>query len=150
MARDLSTGQERLLATFPNPQNRIMPLSPDGRALVARWVDGSPAKLHMATVAVDGSGTREVFTTDDRSSAQIVAWDRDGRSILFDQRQPGEGNRWGVMRVPAGGGPASLVFTTPSPIQGFDVSPDGSRIAYSSNESASELWALDNVLPMLK
>jgi hypothetical protein len=35
-------------------------------------------------------------------------------------------------------------------MQSFDVSPDGSRFAYSANESANELWALDNVLTMLK
>jgi Tol biopolymer transport system component len=149
---DLTTGQERVIATLPQPASSIS-LSPDGRTLALGWLAGAPtdAKLHIARVSVDGSGFREVFTRPDHLFGPgNVAWDRDGHSLLFTQEQPEGATHWGVMRVPAeGGGPATLVFPA-SNIQSYDLSPDGSRIAYSSNESATELWALDNVLPMLK
>lgn len=78
-----------------------------------------------------------------------MTWSKDGRSILFNQELPGADGQWRVVRVPADGGPATLVVATPS-LQSFDVSPDDSRIAYSVNERVTELWALDNVLPALK
>lgn len=89
-------------------------------------------------------------TTDHLLAASFVAWSKDGRSILFNQQQQAGTDHWGVMRVPAeGGGPATLVIAAPSMLS-FDVSPDGSRIAYSTSERPDELWALDNVLSALK
>jgi Tol biopolymer transport system component len=154
VAFDLTTSQESVLATF-QVQPSITALSPDGRMLAIGWVDGPRERrtLHIARVSIDGSGFREVFSQTSRlSGARTLAWDRDGRSILFDQQQPGGAGQWGVMRLPVNGGPATLVFAT-RPLNGyssFDLSPDGSIIAYGSDDPANELWALDNVLPMLK
>ena len=158
VADDLDTNEERvvfsLTQTAPSMRGTSIAVSPDGRTLALGWVENPPerTKLHIARVSVDGSGFREVFTrTDHLAGAFYLAWDPDGRSILFDQGQPrGAGaSPWGVMRVPADGGPATLVTTARS-IEGFDLSPDGSRYAYSVNERSGELWALDNVLPTLK
>jgi Tol biopolymer transport system component len=152
VAEDLVTGRERLVATVATANAGLrIALSPDGRTLALGWVERPGPKLHIARVSVDGSDFREVFTRADHLNGPgTVAWDRDGRSILFDQEQPGDAGRWGVMRVPAEGGPATLILAVPRRMQHFDLSPDGSRIVYSTNESASELWALDNVLPALK
>ena len=155
-AFDLNTGQERVvvpsISDAPILLGPALALSPDGRTLAIGWLnggEGTEAKLHIARVSVDGSGFREVFARPVFGGG-IVAWDRDGRSILFNQEQPEGASHWGVMRVPAeGSAQASLVMST-APIQGFDVSPDGSRIAYSANDRVVELWALDNVLPALK
>jgi Tol biopolymer transport system component len=153
---DLNTGQERQIfvsSAVRTPQGLAIALSPDGRTLALGWTESNPggSKLHIARVSVDGSDFREVFTRPDHAyGGGIVAWSKDGRSILFNQEQPGGATHWGVMRVPAeGGGPATLVFAT-GPMQGFDPSPDGSRFAYSARESPDELWALDNVLSALK
>lgn len=69
---------------------------------------------------------------------------------LFDQEQPGGG--MSVMRIPAEGGPPSLVFASRSMQRwSFDLSPDGLHLAFGSSErSYGELWALDNVLSTLK
>ena len=152
---DLATGQERPIFVSPTTRPLSFALSPDGRTLALGWIDRPPqeAKLHIARVSIDGSNFRDVFTTADHPfGANTVAWSRDGRSILFnqEQEQPLGDLHWGVTRVPVeGGGPATLAIATGN-MQGFALSPDGSRIAYSANESANELWALDNVLPALK
>jgi Tol biopolymer transport system component len=157
MAIDLDTGQERLVFTATNSGLEI-DLSPDGKTLALGWVDRSSdrAKMHIARVSIDGSSFREVFTSSDLPvglPAGLLGWDRDGRSILIRQPQPGEGGRWDIMRVPAGGGgPASLVFSTlhPNQLEKYGLNPDGSRFAYSTNDGAGQLWALDRVLSMLK
>ncbi len=146
---DLSTGKESQVFVAPTTGVLAIALSPDGRMLALGWFDRSSGG-HIARVSVDGGDFRDVFSgADHLFGSDVVAWSKDGHSILFNQEQPG-GAPWGVMRVPAdGGGPATLIFTA-TDILAFDPSPDGSRIAYSANESANELWALDNVLSGLK
>src|SRR5262249_2056578 len=123
-------------------------LSPDGRTLAILWADElfpvNSGKLHIARVSLDGSDFREILTLTDHIGVGTVAWDPDGRSILFEHK--------GVMRVPAdGGGQPTLVFDGRGMDRvDFDVSRDGSRIVYRSNEGATTLWALDNILPTLK
>jgi Tol biopolymer transport system component len=158
MAIDLDTGQERLVFTATTTSGLEIDLSPDGKTLALGRLDRSSdrAKVHIARVSIDGSGFREVFTSSNLPvslPAGLLGWDRDGRSILIKQPQPGEGGRWDVMRVPAnGGGPASLVFSTlhPNRLEIYGLNPDGSRFAYSSNDGAGQLWALDKVLSVLK
>jgi Tol biopolymer transport system component len=130
-------------------------LSPDGRTLAVSSLEGntdSNSKVRIFRVSTDGTGSRELFTYDGLvvPGTSTVAWDRDGRSILFSQMQSGAMLRSAVMRIPADGGAPSPVFVAPRAMNAFDISPDGSRIAYATIESPNELWALDNVLPMLK
>jgi Tol biopolymer transport system component len=144
VAVDVGTGQERVLMGSLT-HGASVALSPDQRTLALEWVEGArkDAKLHVARVSVDGSDYRELLSSSDLSmGTNVVAWDRDGRSILFAREQMG-----GVMRVPAGGGAPTPVSAVVRGI--FDLSPDGSRIAYSTYETANEVWALDNILPML-
>jgi Tol biopolymer transport system component len=153
MAIDLDSGQERQVFTSVTTRQLSIDLSPDGRTLALGWLDRSDdAKLHIARVSVEGSGFREVFTSPDRlAGGGLLAWGRDGRSILINRLQPGGSGRWEVMRVPAdGGGPASLVFAAPGEMGKYGLSPDGSRFAYSTNDGADQLWALDRVLSVLK
>jgi Tol biopolymer transport system component len=146
---DLTTGEERPIFVAPGPSALSIALSPDGRTLALGWLDtmAGDSKLHIARVSVNGSDFREVYTVEHLFGGQPV-WSKDGGSILFRQEQPGGADHWGVMRVPATGGAASLVFE--AAMLGFDLSPDGSRIAYGTRESLDQLWALDNVLSVLK
>ena len=155
----LDTGQEQPIFVSPKGTGISIALSPDGRTLalaLTRALVGSGVNLELARVSVDGSGFREFYTRppDHRAGIGHVAWSSDGRSILFDQRQPG--GDWGVMRISAeGAGPASLVIAAHLG-QGrngglsFDPSPDGSYFAFTSSERVTALWALDNVLSALK
>lgn len=159
VAFDLSTGQERvLLASLPERAPMVtgpsIDLSPDGKTLALGWVDpiaGENRRVHIATISVDGSGFREVFRDDKLPLAPLaLKWGRDGRSILMKQSNTdGAGGR-GVIRIPAGGGSPALAFPARPVLRGFDVGPDGSHYAYSTNEFVEELWALDNLLPVLK
>ena len=78
-----------------------------------------------------------------------MVWSGDGRSILFDQR-PAGGAGLGVLRIPADGGAASLVFSARGmQMVSFDLSPParGSRMSPAKGPPES---ALDNVLSALK
>lgn len=149
VAIDVATGKEGVLYTSVSSPT-IPTLSPDGSMLAVAWQEGSPGAetLHILRIPVDGAPSREVFRGDGVTGGfnQRVVWDRDGRSLLFCEWQNSGPNSAGrIMRVPTDGGPATVVFAAPRNIENFDVSPDGKRIVYSSNESPVYLWALDNV-----
>ena len=135
---DTATGERREFLKMPvgfRTGWRPIALSPDGGTLAIRTTNG------IARMGVDGADFREILTMD--SEDEILDWTRDGRYILFPQRN-GTGSR--IMRVPAGGGqPEFTGIATNDPIQQFDLSPDGSRLAYAVNSNRWEDWALENV-----
>jgi Tol biopolymer transport system component len=156
MSNDMVTGQERQILELPATgriQGPSLALSPDGKTLALAWMDRFPEKgtrLHIGTVSVDGSNFREVFArTDSLFGAGSIAWSKDGRSIIFNQEQPGGADHWALMRVPADGTAGASVLLAPGPTNGagwFDRSPDGSRFAIGMSEGRqSEVWALDNL-----
>jgi Tol biopolymer transport system component len=76
----------------------------------------------------------------------------DGRWILLAKRSNGDKN-WQLLRIPIEGGtPQSTGVELDENLldRGIELSPDGSRIAYTTSKSAAELWTLDNVLSALK
>ena len=161
MSNDMITGQERQIFVVPGTgkiQGPSLALSPDGKTLALGWMDRFAEKgtrLHIGTVSVDGSNFREVFArTDTLFGAGSIAWSKDGRSIFFNQEQPGGASNWALMRVPADGSAAAAVAVRPGPTNGagwFDRSPDGSRFAIGMSQGRQyEVWALDNVLAALK
>ncbi len=158
VANDMTTGQERQILQLPVTARMIatgLALSPDGRTLALAWMDREVEpgmKLHLGTVSVDGSNFREVFVRRDTlEGGASVAWSRDGRSIFFNQAQPGAAP-WAIMRVPADGSAgASIVTEGPANNESFTLSPDGSRFAISGGGGRlNEVWSLDNVLSRLK
>jgi Tol biopolymer transport system component len=161
MSNDMVTGQERQIFVFPGTgriQGPSLAISPDGKTLALGWMDRVPergTRLHIGTVSVDGSNFRDVFArTDTLVGAGSIAWSKDGRSIFFNQEQPGGASHWALMRVPADGSVSASVMLAPGPTNGagwFDRSPDGSRFAIGMSEGRqSEVWALDNVLSAIK
>lgn len=149
VAVDLASGRETPIFTMPKPGNEAMVLSPDGRTLALRWVDqtASPRQTHIARIAADGSGYRDLYVGPATGQGNL-AWTADGRGILFDQPHD---DKFRILRLPAeGGAPEFTGVELPSRIQNLDVSPDGSRIAFSSARTVDELWTLDNVLSLVK
>jgi len=144
---DLDTGEQKAAFLLPlaGGITRIA-LSPDDRTIAISWWNGN--MLHVARVAVDGTGFRELYTVDLlRPAGSGLGWSADGRSIVFYQ-QPSH-RPSGIMRIPAEGGAPTLWWETR--MNGlFILSPSGERYALQESDNAGELWALDNVASVLK
>ena len=115
----------------------------------ARWpwggsIEAPALAAHCSRLRRWQRFSRSVFEADHLVGADIVAWSTTAArscSIRNSREEP----PWGVMQSLRRAA-VRRPWCSRAPA-GFDLSPDGSRIAYSANESANELWALDNVLP---
>jgi hypothetical protein len=100
---------------------------------------------HLARVAVDGTGYQELCAPFRLAAVRNkLAWTSDGRFIFFAMDQ--DGGVYRVMRVAASGGQPEFTGLEVRSLDAFDVSPDGTRIVFSSIETIgarSELWKLD-------
>jgi Tol biopolymer transport system component len=146
---DPATGQHRRIFTLREGATIQEPLqlSPDGRTVAFQFADN--AHSYIGTLATDGSGYRELHK-DYKAALFGLAWREDGRALLFGRR--GEQKyTWEIMSIPAAGGsPLSTGLRGNGTLQNLNLSATGSRAAFSAESGASEIWALNNVLSVLK
>jgi len=107
---------------------------------------GGGNTLHLARIDVDGSNYRVLASPVTNG---LPVWSRDGRWIYF--AQPEQNSRTSrVVRVAAEGGQPEFTGISIDDLHGFDLSPDGAKIAYSGGSKTLEVWALDKVLSLAK
>jgi WD40 repeat protein len=95
----------------------------------------------MSIVRVDGTGFRDVYVAPAGRSplASTVKWAGDGRTLLFASD---DGGQLQMMRVSIDGGRPEPAGLLGSGANRFDVSRDGTRIAYTNRREAVEVWSL--------
>jgi Tol biopolymer transport system component len=151
VAVDLTSGQERLVFTQPEPGFALFVVTPDSRAFVIWRQDVKAQTVRFARVNVDGTGYREIYNIAKKDFQDNLTLTKDGLWILLAKRHD---DNWQLVRIPIEGGEPELTgleleATLVSGIS-IQLSPDGSRIAFTTKKRAEELWALDNVLSALK
>jgi hypothetical protein len=129
---DVTTAERKDLSGVPQGF-RAVALSPDGRTLAIA------SEQLLATVGVDGSGFKQIYSG---AVANKLEWTADGKSILFIQPNSVASR---IMRISAAGGTPEFTGISAEGLTLFDLSPDGSRLAYAAGANRSEIWALDNV-----
>ena len=151
LAIDLKSGQQKQICALPATGDAGIRLSPDGKTLAIKRLDPQARQAHFDRVAIDGSNYRKVYTLAFPSyRLDDFAWDKNGRGILFGTRNDG---KWQIMRIPAEGGkPVASGFDMKDAGNSLDISlsPDGTRLAFSLSKPVLELWAIDNLLSVLK
>ena len=132
--------------TLPLAGGIALALSPDGKTLAVTTKNTKTRDVNLSRVGTDGTQFRDLFgpfragQLNDR-----LAWTKDGRAILFATADPtAEARHWQIKRVSAEGGQPEFTGLEVRDLGPFSVSPDGSRIAFTSTSAnQSELWALD-------
>ena len=151
-AMDLSTGREKDFFTMPETGYAWFLLTPDGRTLVILRQDPKTHTVRFSRLNIDGTGYREIHSLPRNEFRNNFTLTNDGRWILLAKRN--EDKNWQLLRVPIEGGApvdTGIVLDATLYDRSIALSPDGSRIAYStSKRSTAELWTLDNVLSVLK
>jgi eukaryotic-like serine/threonine-protein kinase len=149
---DLRTREEELIYEAP-PSSILLglSLSPDGLWL-ASVVNLPAAKTsRLLAIPTGGGPSRELVSVPlGTGRLGVGGWTRDGRHILFtrtgsvgkEQKQIGA-----LWAVPFEGGPARSVGLTMPSLRDVRVSPDGSRISFTSGFPDQSLWVFENFLP---
>jgi Tol biopolymer transport system component len=147
LLRDLHTGQEKQVYA-----GMVFALSRDGKWLAFHAEDRPAKSSVLKVVSADGGPARELLRLPGSGVFTLgMAWSADGRYLLFvkanplDRAQPHE-----VWRIAAQGGePQRLDIAMPGLVE-IRVHPDGRRIAFSAGMPKPEIWAMENLLPMLQ
>ena len=155
-ALDLQTGSYRDVVKLPvekeslptAAQDLALAASPDGKSLAILFYDRKNDFSRLAVVGVDGQGYRELLPKVDAWTIRTkLAWSRDGQSIYFPSRtRKADDETFRVMRIAATGGTPEAAGIEAIGLDCFDLSPDGTRLAYSTlrPEGWGQLmWALD-------
>lgn len=165
---NLETGLDASVVTLPGsglPEAPGLAISPDGTTLAIHASDG-----RIMTVRVDGREFRELYRPVQGAGwPEIMRWTPDGQSIVFATGGglPGGGTGlapWRLMRISAAGGQpefdgldsSKLESSVPVPrmmvgsVLSIDLSPDGSRIAFSSRAILTyDVQVIGNVMSAL-
>lgn len=150
--RDLATGKDLdLYSSGTGAGLHRIALSPDGTCLAFRSrVPASKRVMTLSLVPAQGGAVRELHRAGDGEGIGQPAWTPDGRFIYFaksapvvaGQNRPPKPEYWRI--TPDGRELARVELDVQT--SSFTFSPDGRRIAFSSAERKSELWALENIL----
>jgi Tol biopolymer transport system component len=164
VARDLATGEERVVYTPPDgyvvfgsgasrPLYRFR-LTQDGQWLVLPIADGDQFRFtHMRLVRVPlaGGPTHEVFAPapgDTLVGFTILGISPDQRDVILSRGKRFSGP-WSLWRVPLAGGPAEMIAGVPPGFGALALTPDGKRLVFpKSTMDATELWVLEH--PVLR
>jgi Tol biopolymer transport system component len=149
MRRNLETGREDEITGEVRRLALFLSLSPDGRLLAFA------CHPNLCLVPAEGGAIRELQPGPEYFVGSIN-WSRDGKHIIAPAYEKGGLDRTPVRlwSVPLDGGAAELAAPPQAGDQGLffgyqtSVSPDGAKVAFAWTESKSELWVLENFLPV--
>ncbi len=126
-------------------------LSHDGRWVAFRetLADGSAA---LFVVSTEGGPARElarVKSTAEFLNPRGLAWSHDDRFVYFARRTD-RNAPFDLLRVPASGGAEESTGLRWPGNTDFDIAPDGKHLAFAANGQQTEIWAMENFLPLAK
>lgn len=140
-ARDLTTGEETLLAKIDGLWRRIG-VSPDGELLAVR-AGGCMEESRLLVLPASGGEPREIYRGMDLGCSDFLDITPDKKYVIAAVFSP---TGSGVWRFSIDGGePVKLLDADP---RGFRMSPDGRRVAYWSwpnPEGAREMWVIEGL-----
>jgi Tol biopolymer transport system component len=159
VAVEIANGNEREVFRFPGtaethpiPSGIGIAASPDGRNLALAVRNPKSLETRLLSVEVDSGKHRELFGPYSAGATfDKLTWTKDS-TIFF--AMSGEDRSSKIMRLRSVGGTPEFTGLTIKDLRTFDVSPDGTRIAYSTEpqrlHSAPVLFAIDNLPALLR
>jgi Tol biopolymer transport system component/predicted Ser/Thr protein kinase len=151
---DVDTGEEEVV--YEPPAGSIagnLALSPDGRWFVIALVNSPDKTVGLSLVPTGGGKPRQLVSFPSNGAAlRVGGWTRDGRHVLFVRVQPANAERRQIgelWAVPFDGGPARTVGLSMPALRDVRVSPDGTRVSFTTGFPDREMWVFDNFLPQM-
>jgi Tol biopolymer transport system component len=147
LARDLETGQERELHSVAKPSYYAggAALSRDGQQL-AFVVYGESRSRVLKVMPAAGGEARDLLR-EGQLSGQTIAWTPDGLGLLFTKRGPGD-LKTELWRISVQGGEPRKLELAAEGMRELCLHPDGRHIAFTAGQDRSEVWVMENFLPV--
>ncbi len=151
VALDLASGVYREVFRLPGTRANLpraaqewtLAASPDGKTIAMTLYDPQAEMSRLALVDVNGQNYRVLTSFPSASLRNKLAWTADGRTIFYATRESGPHR---VMRIASSGGDPEFTGIEVERLDAFDVSPDGTRVIYSTLGAAGgreELHRID-------
>jgi serine/threonine protein kinase len=159
ISRNLSTGEERVLSTFPrrlDALNLRLSIAPDGRMLAMQLWDFPSGFNSLAVMPINGGEPRGLLRMrrPEMFGVGAITWSPDSRCVYAGRTSGlfvmglGLDDRSEIVRIPADGGPPEATgLSIEGVIRHLVLSPDGRRVLFQTHRSTGEIWALENFLP---
>jgi Tol biopolymer transport system component len=149
---DVDNGEEKFVYEFPpDVLGRGASLSPDGRWFAFSVLLQAEKGIGIWVVPTSGGTARELVRFPlAGATLRMGGWTRDGRHVLFVrvQRATSEQKQYGELwAVPLDGGPALSAGLSRPALRDVRVSPDGTRISFTTGFPDREMWVFENFLP---
>ncbi len=141
---NLQTGEKRRVTAPAEFTGETTPrFSPTGE-LIAFVRIAPDANQDLFVVPAAGGAARQL--TFDRQVIHNLAWDADGRNIIFNSL--GGNNVTGLWRIAATGGEPEVIATGSRTMTNLTVSPDGKTIAFVELENLkASIWRVASDAP---
>ena len=125
-------GQPEQITSGPTEEEGIA-VERDGRSLI------TSLGVHESTIWIhDEHGERSMSSEGEVISRARPAFSADGKTLYYLLRRTAAGSGAELWRMNVGSGASEAVFPGVS-IRGYDVSPDGKQVVYSTG-SGGQLW----------
>jgi Tol biopolymer transport system component len=155
VVRNLETNREKELynLTFSDSSYYAsgLALSRDGQQL-AFSVSESGSKI-IKVMPTAGGEVRDLLRGDKSLipiASGTIVWAPDGQSILFSKQISPGSFKTGLWLIPIQGGEPRKLDLAMENMHDLSIHPDGRHIAFTSSQTRSELWVMDNFLPKEK
>ena len=137
---DLQTGERRQLTAPTEFVRDTTPrFSPDGASL-AFLRSFNELKQELFVVPVSSSGGNERQLTFDETGIRSLAWNPDGRQIIFVSfRASNQSNLW---QIGSEGGAPVMSGAAGKNITHIAISPDGKTVAFTEESNDSNIWQI--------
>ncbi len=126
-----------------------MSVSPNGQWLAFSSHDSAAHECVLNVMPVSGGAARELLRLKPPEDVWGIVWTPDGRHLLFVRRNLTE-ERSDLCRVAVEGGEPQSLGLALNIMSQMSIHPDGRRIAYSYGLPRSEVWVMENFLPVRK
>jgi Tol biopolymer transport system component len=145
---DLNTNSETSVLLPNNLRSADVPISADGKNLL--FIAGNDGAQAIFIMPTSGGKPRELLKVTGPEELQLtygLAWSPDGRYVYFVKRANRDKD-FELFRISTSEGKEEPLGLSGIDLRDLDVSPDGSRIAFSLGKlNRSEVYAVENFLP---